>query len=66
VGNNRSTVREPDSGGQLTVQSVGDTVSANGQIVVFNSRATNLVNDDTDNTHDVFVRDRATGTTQAG
>jgi hypothetical protein len=64
VGNNQSTVREPDSGGQLTFQSVGDTVSANGQFVVFSSRATNLVNDDTNNTHDVFVRDRATGATQ--
>ena len=39
-------------------------ISANGRYVVFGSYATNLVADDTNNEHDVFVRDRQSGTTQ--
>jgi Tol biopolymer transport system component len=38
-------------------------ISADGRFVAFASAATNLVNDDTNNTADIFVRDRTTGTT---
>jgi Tol biopolymer transport system component len=38
-------------------------LSADGQFVAFSSRATNLVAGDTNGVADVFVRDRATGTT---
>ena len=38
-------------------------VSANGRYVAFVSLATNLVPNDTNNTNDVFVRDRQTGQT---
>jgi Tol biopolymer transport system component len=40
------------------------TVSANGQLVAFLSDATNLVPSDTNARTDVFVRDRAAGTTE--
>ena len=40
------------------------TVSANGQVVVFDSLASNLVPGDTNAFDDIFVRDRASGTTQ--
>lgn len=39
-------------------------LSADGRYVAFESPATNLVADDTNNRDDVFVRDRATGTTE--
>jgi Tol biopolymer transport system component len=39
------------------------SVSRNGQLVAFRSDATNLVPDDTNERHDVFVRDRGAGTT---
>ena len=38
-------------------------LSADGRVVVFESRATNLVAGDTNSTTDVFVHDRANGTT---
>jgi Tol biopolymer transport system component len=38
-------------------------ISADGQVVVFESAATNLAGDDTNDVTDVFVHDRATGTT---
>jgi Tol biopolymer transport system component len=38
-------------------------ISADGRYVVFSSAAANLVANDTNGTYDVFVRDRATGTT---
>jgi hypothetical protein len=38
-------------------------VSADGRFVIFRSFATNLVDDDTNDTSDVFVHDRATGMT---
>lgn len=37
-------------------------VSADGRFVAYSSRASNLVPDDTNNTDDVFVHDRTTGT----
>jgi len=39
------------------------TISSNGQFVAFESRASNLVPGDTNNTMDVFVRDLVAGTT---
>ena len=39
-------------------------VSADGRYVVFKSNAYNLVANDTNNTTDIFVRDRLTGTTE--
>ncbi len=39
------------------------TVSADGRFVAFESEATNLVDGDTNNSFDIFVRDTQTGTT---
>ncbi len=39
-------------------------ISADGRFVAFSSQASNLVPDDTNASADVFVRDRATGTTE--
>lgn len=41
----------------------GGSISADGRYVVFQSRASNLVADDTNNVHDIFLRDRQAGTT---
>jgi Tol biopolymer transport system component len=41
----------------------GGTISANGRLVVFHSRATNLVAGDTNGFMDVFVHDRSSGIT---
>lgn len=40
------------------------TISDNGRFVVFHSEATNLVPGDTNDTPDIFVRDRMAGTTE--
>jgi WD40 repeat protein len=42
----------------------GPSVSADGNLVVFSSEATNLVPNDTNSTRDVFVRDVLLGTTE--
>src|SRR5688572_10691497 len=39
------------------------TISSNGQWIVFQSTASNLANNDTNKTSDIFLRDVATGTT---
>ncbi|MET0497602.1 MAG: malectin domain-containing carbohydrate-binding protein [Steroidobacteraceae bacterium] len=44
--------------------SLSPSVSADGRFVAFASRATNLVAADTNNSLDVFLRDRVTGTTR--
>jgi Tol biopolymer transport system component len=44
--------------------SLSGAMSANGRYVVFESKATDLVRDDTNNASDVFVRDLAAGVTQ--
>ena len=49
---------------QADAQATTPSVSADGRFVAFWSIATNLVPDDTNDRPDVFVRDRATGTTQ--
>lgn len=51
-------------GTQANGESDWPSISADGRYVVFNSQATNLVPDDTNNTLDVFVRDTTAGTTQ--
>jgi Tol biopolymer transport system component len=56
-----------DHGGPPAVVSVADgsgqSISADGRYVVFESNASNLVPGDTNEVSDVFVRDRRTGTT---
>lgn len=49
--------------GQADKPSREPGISADGRFVVFHSTATNLVNDDTNRSGDVFVRDIAAGTT---
>jgi Tol biopolymer transport system component len=43
--------------------SVLAAISADGRLVVFQSEATNLVAEDTNDLRDIFVHDRVTGTT---
>lgn len=52
------------SGAQADGHSGGAWISADGRFVSFASSATNLVDDDTNLVRDVFVHDRATGTTR--
>ena len=40
------------------------SISGDGRFVAFSSAATNLVSDDDDGTHSIFIRDRLTGTTE--
>ena len=58
-----SRVSLGSAGAQAGAGSWGPVVSADGRHVAFVSRATNLVDGDTNNFVDVFVRDRAAGTT---
>jgi hypothetical protein len=51
------------AGAQGDGASTGPAISADGRFVAFSSFATNLVDDDTNGTSDVFVHDRITGTT---
>ncbi len=51
------------TGAEANGDSDGAAISAGGRCVVFRSGATNLVSGDTNGVSDVFVRDRATGTT---
>jgi Tol biopolymer transport system component len=44
--------------------SYSDGISADGRFVVFSTRATNIDTDDGDWDHDIFVRDRVSGTTE--
>jgi Dockerin type I domain len=52
------------TGAQANGLSGNPTVSADGRFVAFWSYASNLVPNDMNNTQDVFVRDRQTGTTE--
>jgi Tol biopolymer transport system component len=54
------------SGGAQAVggHSFYPSISADGRFVAFNSDATNLVPNDTNNSWDIFVHDRVTGTTR--
>jgi subtilisin family serine protease/Tol biopolymer transport system component len=51
-------------GSQGNGHSSTHNISADGRYVVFESKASNLVPGDTNNTWDVFVRDRVAGTTE--
>ena len=51
------------SGVQGNAESFGASISADGRYVLFDSAASNLIPFDTNNTVDVFVRDRQTATT---
>jgi Tol biopolymer transport system component len=50
-------------GAQVDVATLNPGISADGRYVTFPSGATTLVGDDTNNTGDVFIHDRSTGTT---
>jgi len=52
------------AGSQSNGTSVATAISATGRYVAFGSDATNLVASDTNETWDVFVRDRSAGTTE--
>jgi Tol biopolymer transport system component len=49
------------NGSQGTGHSYNRSISANGRFVAFDSYASNLVGEDTNDTADAFVRDRGTG-----
>jgi hypothetical protein len=51
-------------GTQADGGSSGHAISSNGRYVSFTSYATNLVDNDTNGYHDVFIHDRQTGTTK--
>jgi Tol biopolymer transport system component len=61
----RSTFRvsEAVGGGDPTANSSWPSVSSDGRFIAFSSWASNLVNDDTNDASDVFVRDVLTRTT---
>lgn len=52
-----------DAGNAANVSAAAPAISADGRYVAFASAATNLHPNATDNTYDIFVRDRQTGTT---
>jgi PKD repeat protein len=52
------------TGEQSNGLSANAAISADGRFVVFESNATNLVADDTNNTTDIFLHDRSNGTTE--
>jgi Tol biopolymer transport system component len=52
------------AGAEGNAESESPAISQNGRFVVFSSFASNLVAGDTNNSYDVFVRDRWTGTTE--
>ncbi|GMV36687.1 MAG: hypothetical protein AMXMBFR61_11950 [Fimbriimonadales bacterium] len=52
------------AGAQANGDSDFPTISSDGRYVAFDSAATNLVTGDTNDRHDVYVRDRLTGTTE--
>ncbi len=53
-----------NEGTEADLGSFGASISDDGRFVAFSSSATNLVDGDTNNTTDVFIRDRLTGTTE--
>ncbi len=50
-------------GSEANAASLSPAISANGRFVVFKSKASNLVADDSNSTYDIFLHDRYTGTT---
>lgn len=63
VANTTTRVSVATGGGQANAFSDAPTISADGQLVVFASPATNLVAGDSNGTSDVFLRDRVAGVT---
>jgi Tol biopolymer transport system component len=63
VNGETTRVSVASGGAQVDVATVNPGISADGRYVTFPSGATTLVGDDTNNTGDVFVQDRSTGTT---
>lgn len=59
-----SIVSRSSAGVQGDDNSTDATISADGKFVVFSSRATNLVANDTNGSNDIFVRDLVAGTTE--
>jgi Tol biopolymer transport system component len=57
-------VSEAANGNQFNDYSEGNAVSADGRYVVFNSRATDIIVGDNNNTWDIFVKDMQTGNTE--
>jgi hypothetical protein len=64
IGQETTRVSVDSSGGEGNDSSLGPSISADGQIVAFTSRASNLVAGDTNARYDVFIHDRATGITE--
>jgi Tol biopolymer transport system component len=56
-------ISRASNGAAGNLDSYWPSISANGRYIAFNSDATNLVTNDTNDTWDIFVRDRWTGTT---
>ncbi|MBD1814015.1 PD40 domain-containing protein [Microcoleus vaginatus DQ-U2] len=64
LANTTTRVSVDSAGNQANNYSLmSPSVSANGRFVAFDSLASNLVPGDTNNTHDIFVRDLSTNTT---
>src|SRR4028119_1050699 len=61
--NTTTRVSVDSAGNQANSNSDSPSISADGRFVAFFSAATNLVPGDTNNTVDIFVRDRLTNTT---
>lgn len=57
-------ISEPASGGQANGHSQYPAVSADGRYVAYQSRATNIVPDDTGSMLDIYVYDRISGVTE--
>jgi len=64
TGSTTERVSVTSSGGQAAYESNSPCLSGDGRFVAFGSRAFNLVSGDTNNTWDIFVRDRQLGTTE--
>lgn len=64
AGNSTERVSVATDGTQGNGPSVNPSISADGRFVAFQSRASNLVSNDTNNAADIFVRDRANNTTE--
>jgi Tol biopolymer transport system component len=64
AGNGVSLVNDWNVGEAPQVLMSNTSVSADGRFVLFHSVASNLVNDDTNNAPDLFLRDRSLGTTE--
>jgi Tol biopolymer transport system component len=62
--NSTELISQASDGTQGNGPSLNPGISADGRFVVFQSQASNLVPNDTNNASDIFVRDRVNGTTE--